>query len=220
VDTFTLHGLAGSPYVRSVAATLIEKGSPFRFAPVAPGTFRSAQHLARHPFGKVPAFDHGDFALYETQAILRYLDRILPDPALTPTDPHEAARMDQAMAISDNYLFNGVASVIGFQRVVGPALMGLIADEALCAQAVPKGQVVFGVLSDLLGDHDYLAGSMLTLADLLVAPCLGFLAPAPEWAVLTEGRENLVAWLARIEARESMQRTTWQGMAALAKAAA
>ncbi len=43
--------------------------------------FQSAEHLARHPFGRVPVLEHDGFMLYETQAILRYLDRVLPQPA-------------------------------------------------------------------------------------------------------------------------------------------
>ena len=78
-------------------ATLEEKGAAYRLVPVAPGTFRTPEHLARHPFGRVPVLDHGGFRLYETQAILRYLDRVLPMPALTPADPKAAGRMDQLM---------------------------------------------------------------------------------------------------------------------------
>ncbi|WP_371260902.1 glutathione S-transferase N-terminal domain-containing protein [Bradyrhizobium sp. Cp5.3] len=45
------------------------------------GTSRQPEHLTRYPFGRMPVLDHGDFRLYETQAILRYLDRALPQPA-------------------------------------------------------------------------------------------------------------------------------------------
>ena len=51
--------------------------------------------------------EHNGFLLYETQAILRYLDRVLPTPALTPADPRRAARMDQVMNVTDWYLFQG-----------------------------------------------------------------------------------------------------------------
>ncbi len=45
--------------------------------------------------------EHEGFTLYESQAILRYLDRVLPAQVLTPADPKAAARMDQAMNIND-----------------------------------------------------------------------------------------------------------------------
>jgi glutathione S-transferase len=81
---------------------------------VAPGTLRTPGHLACHPFGKVPYVEHGDFTLYETAAIVRYVDRMLPQPALTPSNPQAAARMDQLMNINDWYLFQGVSNVIEF----------------------------------------------------------------------------------------------------------
>jgi glutathione S-transferase len=56
------------------------------------------------------------FQVYETQAIIRYIDRVLPRPPLTPGNPQAAGRMDQF--------------VIGFQRVVGRRLMGLTPERA------------------------------------------------------------------------------------------
>src|SRR5216683_7337781 len=109
MSAFSVHSVPGSPFGRAVLAALDEKGVPYRIAPVALGTFRSAEHLARHPFGRVPVLEHDGFMLYETAAILRYLDRVLPDPRLTPADARRAARMDQLMSINDWYLFQGVA---------------------------------------------------------------------------------------------------------------
>ncbi len=105
MSEFTVHSIPGSPFGRAVMTTLEEKGARYRFSPVAPGSLRSPEHLARHPFGRVPVLEHDGFLLYETQAILRYLDRMLPSPALTPADPRRAARMDQVMNVNDWYLF-------------------------------------------------------------------------------------------------------------------
>ena len=82
-----VHGVLGSPYVRAVRLALEEKRLPYRVAQLAPGTSRSPEHLARHPFGRMPVLEDGDFTLYETQAILRYLERRAPSPALVPADP-------------------------------------------------------------------------------------------------------------------------------------
>ena len=110
MSEFTVHSIPGSPFGRSVLATLEEKGASYRLAAVASGTLQSAEHLARHPFGRVPVIEHDGFMLYETQAILRYLDRVLPQRALTPTDIRRAARMDPAMNVNDWYLFHGVGT--------------------------------------------------------------------------------------------------------------
>jgi glutathione S-transferase len=219
MSEFSVHSIPGSPFGRAVLATLEEKGASFRLAPVAPGTFRSADHLARHPFGRVPVLEHNGFSLYETQAILRYLDRVLPAPALTPADPVAAARMDQVMNVNDWYLFQGVGNVIGFQRVIGPMLLGLTPDEAVIAAAMPQARAVFEELARLLGEQSYFAGEAISLADLLVAPQIGFFTQTPEWAELGAPRANLVAWLARMEARPSMRATTWERVSEMAKAA-
>ena len=216
---FTVHSIPGSPYGRAVLIALEEKGAAYEFSPVAPGTFRSPEHLARHPFGKVPVLDHGDFRLFETQAILRYLDRVLPTPALTPADPRAAGRMDQVMNINDCYLFNGVSNTIGFQRVVGPRLMGLKPDEAVIEAALPRGRDVFGALAGLLGGQPYFTGESVSLADIMLAPQLDFFRDIPEWEILAGPYPSLAAWLERMNARPSLQKTTWERVAELAQAA-
>ncbi len=219
MSQFIVHSIPGSPYGRAVLATLVEKGASHRVAPVSPGTLRAEPHTLRHPFGRVPVLEHEGFMLYETQAIVRYLDRVVPGPSLTPTDAKAAARMDQVMNVCDWYLFQGVGSVIGFQRVVGPRLLGVPPDEAAIAQAMPKAHAVFRELSRLLGGDRYFAGDRMTLADLMIAPQLDFFTQTPEWAPLTASTPNLIPWLARMNERDSMQTTTWERVAQMAQAA-
>lgn len=219
MSEFIVHSVPGSPYGRAVLAVLEEKGADYRLVPPGPGGTKDPEHLARHPFGRIPVLDHGDFRLYEVQAILRYLDRILPEPPLTPADPKRAARMDQALNIVDWYLFQGVGNVIGFQRIVGPRLMGLIPDEAACAEAMPRARTVFAELDRLLGDQPYFAGESASLADFPLAAHVEFMAATPEWAELGEPRPRLCAWLARMAERPSMKATTWPAVAAMAQAA-
>jgi glutathione S-transferase len=219
MSEFTVHTIPGSPFARAVLATLEEKGARYRLAPLAPGANQSREHLARHPFGRVPVFEHNGFGIYETQAILRYVDRVLPQPALTPADPKRAARMDQVMNINDWYLFQGVGNVIIFHRVIGPQLMGLEPDEAAIEVAMPKARTVFAELARLLGEQSFFAGEAISLADLLVAPAVAFFTATPEWAELGAPHANLAAWLKRMEARPSMMATTWERVSAMAKAA-
>lgn len=219
MSDFIVHSIPGSPYGRAVLATLEHKGASYRLSPVAQGTFRAEPHISRHPFGKVPVLEHGDLLLYETQAILRYLDRVLPAPAMTPTSARDAARMDQVLNITDWYLFQGFSAVVGFQRVVGPTLMGLTPDEAAIAAAMPKGHEVFAELSRLLGDRPWFGGEALSLADIGAAAQIDFLAGVPEWPALVKGRANLEAWLARMNGLPALQATTWPKVAEMAGAA-
>jgi glutathione S-transferase len=218
MSQFIVYTIPGSPAARAVIAALIEKGANFRVAGLTPGAHKAEPHLSRNPFGKMPVLEYDHFMLYETQAILRYLDRIIPAPPLTPAEPREAARMDQIMGISDWYLFQGVNDVIGFHRVVGPKLLGLNPDEAAIQGAMPKAHVVFGELSRLLGKKSFLAAPTMTLADLIVAPHLDFLSQTPEWSELTHDRSNLVEWLARMADRKCMALTTWESVSQLALA--
>ncbi|WP_223216135.1 glutathione S-transferase N-terminal domain-containing protein, partial [Agrobacterium pusense] len=61
-------------------ATLKEKAVDWALKEMAFGESRLKSHLAFHPFGHLPVLHHGQFTLYETQAIIRYLDRVLPEP--------------------------------------------------------------------------------------------------------------------------------------------
>ena len=220
MSEFTVHSVPGSPFGRSVLAMLEEKKAPYRLAPVAPGATKTPEYLRElHPFGRMPVLVHGDFKLYETQAILRYLDRVLPQPSLTPSDVKRAARMDQLMNINDWYLFHGVGNVIIFHRIIAPQLMGLAPDEAAIKAAMPKAHAVFDELAKLLGEQPCFTGDELSLADLLLAPAVEFFSMIPEWTALGAPHANLVGWMKRMQERPSLKATTWDRVSELAKAA-
>lgn len=219
MNEYIVHTIPGSPYARAVFMTLEEKRAPYRVAPLAPGQHKAPEHLGRHPFGRMPVIERGDFQLYETQAILRYVDRVFPSPALSPQNPQALARMDQLMNISDWYLFQGVANVIVFQRVIGPRVLGLTPDENAIASAMPRAHLVFAELARLLGDKPFFVSDTVSLADLMLAPQLDFFSVIPEWGELTAERPALRSWLARMNARPSMAGTTWERVASMAMAA-
>jgi len=212
---YFVHTVPGSPFARSVMAMLGEKGADWRIAPLVPGQHKAEPHLSRHPMGKMPALTWDGGVLYETQAILRYCDEVLPGPVFTPATADERARMNQAIGLCDCYLFPEAAGPIVFQRVVGPAVANLVADEAIVAAAMPRSHVIFAELSRLLGDRAWFGGDHPSLADLMLGPELELFSRAPEWAELTEARPNLRAWLARIEARPAMQAVVWERLPAL-----
>jgi glutathione S-transferase len=213
-----VHTIPGSPFARAVLATLEEKRVPWRIAPLRPGQHREHAHLLRNPFGRMPVIEHGDFTLYETQAIVRYIDRVWPQPALTPSDPRAAAQMDQAMNVNDWYLFQGCGNVIGFQRVVGPKLMGMTPDLAAIEAAMPNARRVFNELSRLLGDKPYFAGDQISLAEMMLIPQMDFMAQAPEWTELTAALPTIASWFDRVSSRASFAATTWERVVAAARA--
>jgi glutathione S-transferase len=200
------YGTIGSPFLRAVQMGLEEKQAPYRIEAIPPGGSKAPAYLALNPFGRVPVIEHGDFRLYETQAILRYVDAQFPAPALQPADARAIGRMNQIVGINDWYLFPKVGAVIVFNRIVGPLLLGLKPDEAAIDAAMPIARTCIDELERLLGDQAFLAGDCLSIADLMVAPQLDFLQATPEGRDLLAGTA-LAAWLARMNGRPSMQRT-------------
>ena len=105
-DPIIIHGIPGSPYVRKPLLVCEEKGAPYRLAGMAFGTGanKTPEYLAMNPFGRLPTIEHGDFVLYEAQAIARYIDQVFDGPSLTPAEPRAQARMNQVMNIVDWYV--------------------------------------------------------------------------------------------------------------------
>ena len=205
---FVVHGIPGSPYVRAALLALEEKGADYHLAAMQFGTLKQEPHLSRHPFGRIPAFEHDGWKLYETQAIMRYVDAVLPGPKLQPETARDAARMNQVMGIVDWYVMRQISMTITFNRVVKPRF-NMPVDEEAVAKAIPEARNCIAELGRLLDGQRWIAGEALSLADLLLAPHLSMFALAPEGKQILWHHGNLADWLERIEARPSMQATTW-----------
>ena len=124
--------------------------------------------------------------------------------------------MDQLMNINDHYLFNGVANVIGFQRVVGPMLLGLTPDEDAIAAAMPAAQTVFAELSRLLGKQSYFTSDEVSLVDFMLFGQIDFFDGTPEWEPLIGSRGNLADWHNRMNRRDSIRGSTMQAVGHIA----
>lgn len=206
MSAITVYGIPSSPFLRAVEVTLKEKGADYRLQAMSPAEMKTPEHLAMHPFGRIPIFDDGDFRLYETQAICRYVDEVFPNPPLTPGKPQARARMNQVIGIIDWYFFPKAAAPIAFNRIIGPKLLGLPSDEAAIAEAMPMAQLCFTELDRLLGDNPYFGGDTASLADILLASQLDLLCDTPEGTKLIDGT-RLKSWLDRMTARPSFVAT-------------
>jgi glutathione S-transferase len=201
-----VYGILGSPYMRSAMLALEEKSIPYEFSAVPMGANKQEPYLSRQPFGRVPAFEHDGFALYETQAIIRYVDAAFPGPSLQPSEPRRAARMNQLIGIHDWYFFPRVSATIGFQRIIRP-LLGGTPDESIIAAAMPQARHCVAEIARLVGDSPFFAGDALSLADLMFAPQFVLLAATPEGRDLLGEQPRLAAWFAAMKARPSMAKT-------------
>jgi glutathione S-transferase len=201
-------GAPYSVYVRAVRLALEEKGVPYEIVPV--DIFATGgpppEYRARHPFRKIPAFEHAGFRLYEAGAITRYVDEAFPGPRLQPEDPHGRARMNQIISILDSYAYRTLVWDIYVERVARPA-SGAAPDERKIAGALPKAESCLSALAELMGEASWLAGAAITLADLHAAPIVSVFRLAPEGASLLDQATRLREWWERVSARPSFQRT-------------
>jgi glutathione S-transferase len=203
-----LFGAAYSVYVRAARLALAEKGVPYRLVEIdvfaaegPPPGYRD-----RHPFGRIPAFEHDGFRLYETGAIGRYVDEAFAGPPLQPAAPRPRARMNQVLSILDNYAYRCMVWDIFVERVRAPA-QGRQPDEARIAAALPRAETCLAALDQLADGGPWLAGAELTLADLHAAPMFAYFTMAREGVGLLARRGALEAWWTRMAPRSSMAAT-------------
>src|SRR5262245_42366607 len=87
-------GFPRSTFVQIVRLVLTHKNVSYTFRDLEPEMGKPT-HLALHPFNRVPILQHGDFTMYETSAIVNYVEETFDNVALRPASPRERARMDQ-----------------------------------------------------------------------------------------------------------------------------
>jgi glutathione S-transferase len=205
-----IYGVPGSPYVRMPLLACEEKGAPYRLVPLQLGETKSPEHLARHPFGRMPVIEHDGFRLYEADAIIRYIDQVFDGPSLTPAAPRAQARMNQVMGVVDWYVMPSLSAGIGFNRIVAPHF-GLPVDEAKVAAAIAPARVCIQALEEILGGNPYFAGDAFSLADIMAVAHLELVPASPEGADLIAG-SPLLAWLDRVNARPAVAKTSMRRM--------
>ena len=203
-----LYGLSRSVYTRIARLALEEKGVRYTLEEVE--IFDSggapAEHRARQPFGRIPAFEHDGFTLYETDAITRYVDEAFTGTRLQPQTAQARARMNQVIGIVDSYAYRPMVWGVFAARVVAPRA-GTSVNETIVAEALAKSRTCCLALEAILGGNRYFTGSELTLADLHALPILLYFSLTPDGAAVFATHPRLRAWLDNVAARPSVQRT-------------
>ena len=204
-----LFGADYSVYVRSARLALEEKGLDYTLTPIdvfAPEGV-GEDYLSLNPFGKIPAFKHNGFVLFETGAILRYVDEAYEGPSLQPAGARDRAVMNQILSILDCYAYRTCVWEIYVERVA-KTRDGSSADEVRISSALGEARTVVSTLERLIGPGPFMLGSRPSLADCHAAPLLHLFAQAEEGAMLLKGAPGLSNWLENMHARQSFQRTT------------
>ncbi len=195
-----VHGSTLSPFVRKVMVFAAEKGLSVENKATAPGP-KTPEFLAMSPFGKIPAFEDGDYQLCDSSAIVHYLEAKHPEPRLVPTAPRALGRAIWFDEYADTIMFAAAAPIF-FNRIVAP-LMGIPNDLAAAdkaqAEAMPP---LLDYLEGVIPASGFLVDDHFSLADIsVVSPFVNLdLADAP---VDAKAYPKVTAYVAAIVARPS-----------------
>lgn len=202
----TVFGADYSVYVRIVRLALAEKGVPYKLVEV--DIFAEdglpEQYLERHPFGKIPAFEHDGFRLFETSAITRYIDAAFECPPLIPSDARGAARTDQFVGMMDSYAYRAMVWDVFVEAVDVPQRGGK-PDRDRIAHGLETAGTCLTVLQSFIGNSDFLTGAELTLADIHALPMFAYFNEAAEGAALLADFPPLMDWMQRMNSRPGVR---------------
>ncbi|GGA19110.1 SRPBCC domain-containing protein [Dyella nitratireducens] len=192
-----------STYVRSVRMALIEKGISYTLDPQPPhGDIVNALN----PFGKIPAFRAGDFVLFESSAILRYIDEAHPGPRLMPDTPAERAKVEQWISSINGYGYDAMIRRFLMQFLFPKGPNGT-PNRAVINTAIVDMHKQLTILDRAYGERDFLVGHQLSLADLELAPIIAYLVSHPESKDILAPFTNLMRGHAVMVRRASFAQT-------------
>lgn len=183
-----LYGTAESVYTRIVRLVLLAKKVEFALVKADPfeGGTLPADYDLLHPFKRIPALEMDGIRLYETDAIVNYVDAIT-DPKLTPDDCVVAARMRQIMRIVDNYAYVplvwGIYVPVWWRDGLEPS-----------HTAVDKARHVLGVVEGFLESSPHACFKEQTLATFYLASILAAADSVEQGTTLIDERARLREW--------------------------
>ena len=195
----TLWGRINSINVQKALWCLHEIGEPFERIDAGRefGINDTAAYRAMNPNGLVPTLRDGDFVLWESNAIVRYLAMKFSRGVLAPTDPYVFASADRWMDWQQTT----------FNPVLGPAFHGLVrlpgsrgAEEI--EQSLTQTEAAMAILNAHLAGREFLAGDAFSMAEGVIGPTVHRWLNMP---VAREPRPAVEAWYARLMRRPAAQ---------------
>jgi glutathione S-transferase len=178
-----LHYHPLSTFSRRVHIALLEKGIPFETITVdMPNrAHKSKEYLRLNPYGRVPTIVEDDgFTLYESTAILEYLEATHPTPALLPKDARQRALAAMHMKVCDIEIGTATGTLIFPKRFLPKEKW----NEASMADAKRRIERHLEIVEAELGEREWLVGGAYSLVEVCYTPFVEFLelmeiAPPP-----------------------------------------
>jgi glutathione S-transferase len=206
--------VSGSPYAWRVLLALEVKQVPYatRFLQMSDGTLKAPEYLALNPRGKVPTLKDGDYVVYESLAILAYLDGKYPAAPLFGETPEQAGVVWRIVSEYTAYMDAAV------EELILPIYFGRAEQAAdSIRHAAVTLRTELGRLEASLGRSPWLAGERISAADLTVFPAVQSILRASSkeaakpfelgFLPLADRYPQLAAWAQRVEALPGYDRT-------------
>lgn len=199
---------SGSPYAWRVWLALEAKGIAYDWKPISfsEGDHKKPEFLALNPRHKVPVIVDGDLTLYESSAIVEYLDeQYSTGIKLFPGDAKRRAKIRRLIREADDYFVGAsepVQEEIFFTKRENWDAERLAAGRAKLAREAGKWEAYFG--------GDYLAGE-LSAADFTLYPmtalCLRMDIRNPDLDAAGAFGPKMHAWMKRIQSLPYLEKT-------------
>jgi len=197
-----LYHVALSPFCRKVRLTLAEKRIEVEL--VEERYWQpSPEFLRRNPAGKVPVLRLDDRVMAESQAICEYLDETVPNPPLLPRDAEGRYEVRRLCAWFDDKFNAEVTSKLVYERINKKIMGQGYPDSKNVKSGSTRIKFHLDYMAGLLDQRRWLAGDVMTLADLTAAAhlsCLDYISDV-DW-----DRHAVVKdWYAKIKSRPSFR---------------
>lgn len=194
-----LYGVPISSYTWSARLALVENGVDYTIVEQQP---HSGEQQKLHPFGKIPAFRQDDFDLYETVAIMRYVDEAFDGPKLQPSEPQACAHMEQWRSLINDNFYDAMIRRLALERFA-PMISNREPDETKIAGALADIEFQLNLLNTHFSSNRHLAADDMSLADMLLIPIIFSVAMTPEGGTFLEQRPHLARWQKGMASRPS-----------------
>ncbi len=165
-----LYGSDLSPFAARCRMQFLVKDLDVEFLP-APGGLKSDEYKKINPIQRIPALVTDDGAcLPESEIICEYIEDLIPEPSLRPSDPAERALMRALSRITDLYYLSALGPLFGQMK---PETR----DAAIVDKALEATSHSFGFLEHYIGEKGFAAGDALSLADCTLVSAFNLTLP-------------------------------------------
>lgn len=211
---YQIYWIAGSPYSWRALLGLQIKGLDYesKLLQASKGEHQTAEFLQINPRGRVPVLRDNDKTIYESIAILAYLDRKHPQPSLFGSSAEETGMIWQRIFEIENYVHDPVSAI------VRPVYFDQTKEKMVeINEALKTVYSEFALIDAVLGENNFYIGSKISAVDLALFPLVMSLQRALSlengkalelnFLPFEERYPNIASWIQRIEAIPGYEKT-------------